>query len=93
MVLNVPSAGSCLLNRSLFEDFLRCLELPKDVTLLALRPPPRIRHRHLRNRLDPGDEVARIFAGANGLPAAIDVNRAGLCKRVEIVYRTDKVPR
>ena len=26
----------CLLDRSLFEDFLRCLELPKNVTLLAL---------------------------------------------------------
>jgi hypothetical protein len=26
----------CLLDRSLLEDFLRCLELPKNVTLLAL---------------------------------------------------------
>ena len=34
----------------------------------------------MRYRLDPGDEVPRIFAGANGLPTAIDVNRAGLRK-------------
>src|SRR5205809_6885728 len=65
------------------------LKLGKDVLLLLLRAPARVRARHLRELVDPAHEIVRGLLAAYRFAAHHHIHRIGGRHRTRVFYRMD----